>query len=204
MPAGGIQQKTHSIRISRILNTLNMFLLAASGLRYDGYMSDRWCRRLAILLLLVQPAVAVAQNRPGCLKPDEVNAEAVVRTGVDIREVLKACARRNFAAAGDTAAEALANFRSFDDAYAAKIQSELEIRRLALQRNYPDRKAVERQMDGAIISVYQGREMSDGECIAAMRVMDQIEAEGWQAFQRQVEITRRYIEPNVVPCSAPK
>lgn len=181
-----------------------MFLPTSISLRYHPPMFARWCLRLVTFLLLAQPAMIAAQNRPGCLKPDEVNAEAVVRTGVDIREVLKACARRNFTASGDTAAEALANFRRFDESYAAKIQSELDIRRQALQRNYPDRKAIERQMDGAIISVYQGREMSDGECIAAMRVMDQIAAEGWQAFLRQVEITRRYIEPNVVPCSAPK
>lgn len=156
------------------------------------------------VLLLAQPVVAGAQGRPGCLKSDEVTAEAVVRTGVDIREVLKSCARRNFATTTDTAADALAKFRTFDSDYADKIQSELEIRRLALQRNYPARKAVERQMDGAIIAVYQGREMSDGECLAAMQVMAQIEAEGWQAFQRQVEITRRYIEPSVVPCSGPR
>lgn len=156
------------------------------------------------VLLLAQPAAAMAQNRPGCMKPDEVNAESIVRTGVDLREVLKACAKRNFVTTNGTAADALANFREFDTEYADKIQSEREIRRLALQRNFPDRKAVERQMDGAIIAVYQGRQMSDGECLGAMRVMSQIETEGWQAFERQVEITRRYIEPNVVPCSAPQ
>jgi len=128
----------------------------------------------------------------------------VVRTGVDIREVLKSCAKRNFVTTNGTAADALAKFRTFDNDYADKIQSELEIRRLALERNYPTRKAVERQMDGAIIAVYQGREMSDGECLAAMQVMAQIATEGWQAFQRQVEITRRFIEPNVVPCSGPR
>jgi hypothetical protein len=167
-------------------------------------MRFRWCIRLMAALLLIQPPMAWAQGRPGCLKPDEVTAEAVVRTGVDLREVLKSCAKRNFATTSGTAAEALDKFRTFDNDYADKIQSELEIRRLALQRNYPTRKAVERQMDGAIIAVYQGREMSDGECLAAMQVMTQIEAEGWQAFQRQVEITRRYIEPNVVPCSGPR
>lgn len=167
-------------------------------------MRRRSCLWLLAMLLLAQPGTADAQRRPGCLKPDEVNAEAVVRTGVDLREVLKACAKRNFATTNGTAADALEGFRAFDKDYADKIQSELEIRRLALQRNFPDRKGVERQMDGAIISVYQGRQMSDGECLGAMQVMNQIEAEGWQAFQRQVEITRRYIEPHVVPCSAPQ
>lgn len=156
------------------------------------------------VVLLAQPWAGAAQGRRGCLNPAEVQAEAIVRTGVDLREVLKACARRDFATTDGTAADALAQFRTFDGDYADKIQSELEIRRLALQRNYPDRKAVERQMDGAIIAVYQGRQMSDGECLGAMQVMSQIEAEGWQAFERQVEITRRYIEPNVVPCQAPR
>lgn len=182
-----------------------MFLLAGGCIPYHAGMSNRWCiRAVTMLALLGQFGAAMAQDRSGCLTPGEVNAEAVVRTGVDLREVLKACARRNYAATIGTAADALANFREFDAEYGDRIQSEREIRRLALQRNFPDRKAVERQMDGAIIAVYQGRQMSDGECLAAIQVMAQIETEGWQAFERQVEVTRRYIEPNVVPCSAPQ
>ncbi len=165
-------------------------------------------RRLALWLMTgllgLPPAGAAAQDRPGCMKPDEVTAESIVRTGVDLREVLKNCAARNFATTTGTAVDALARFRAFDTEYADKIQGELEIRRLALQRNFPTRKAVERQMDGALISVYQGRQMSDGECLAAMQVMSRIEVEGWLAFERQVDVTRRYIEPYVVPCQAPR
>ncbi len=175
-----------------------------ASIPYHWPMAERSCRWLVIGLLVGYALPAAAQDRPGCMKPDEVTAESIVRTGVDLREVLKNCAARNFATTSGTAADALTKFRAFDADYADKIQGELEIRRLALQRNFPSRKAVERQMDGALISVYQGRQMSDGECLAAMQVMSRIEVEGWQAFERQVEVTRRYIEPFVVPCVAPR
>lgn len=181
-----------------------MFLCSGETIPYHRGMGR--CLGLWLMTgwLALHAGAAGAQDRPGCMKPGEVNAEAIVRTGVDLREVLKNCAARNFATTSGTAVDALAQFRAFDTDYADKIQAELEIRRLALQRNFPRRKAVERQMDGALISVYQGRQMSDGECLAAMQVMSRIEVEGWQAFERQVEVTRRYIEPFVVPCQAPR
>jgi hypothetical protein len=200
----GIQQKTHKLCISTILHIINMFLSATADIPYHRLMYRRWCLLTMAVVLLAQPGLAAAQGRAGCLNPDEVTAESIVRTGVDLREILKSCAKQGFATTTGTASEALARFRKFDSDYGDKIQGELEIRRLALERNYPDRKAVERQMDGAIISVYQGRQMSDGECLGAIQVMSQIEVEGWKAFERHVEITRRYIEPNVIPCQAPR
>ncbi len=183
---------------------MNMFLSVTGDIPYHPAMYRRWCLLTMTIALLAQPLMALGQGRPGCLNPDEVTAESIVRTGVDLREVLKSCAARGFVTTNGTAVDALERFRAFDAEYGDKIQGELEIRRLALQRNYPDRRAVERQMDGAIISVYRGRQMSDGECLAAMQVMSQIEVEGWKAFERQVEITRRHIEPNVIPCQAPR
>ncbi len=100
-----------------------------------------------------------------CMDEREQKAEALIRTGIILREIGRECAKRGIDY------EVLTLWNSFDTANGEQIQAATRLRQSALERNYPDRPRIMREFDDRLIASRGLARLPEEECHTARRLM---------------------------------
>jgi len=100
-----------------------------------------------------------------CMDDREQKAEALIRTGIILREIGRQCAKRGI----DYQVEALWN--AFDAANGEQILAATRLRQTALERNYPDRPRIMREFDDRLIASRGLVRMPEEECHIAHKML---------------------------------
>jgi hypothetical protein len=162
---------------------------------------------LAALLLLVagptlaQQAPAPANPPPAvkkpdaCFKSDEVTAEAQVRTGIQLREILRRCAE--FDPEGPAA---LKDWYAFDSANATQIKNAVTKRRAALLRIYPNLRSVSQWETDSAVATMKSVQVNDGVCKATYDVMAKLKKEQWKGFQYYAKLQESLLAYEIPEC----
>ncbi|WP_341705548.1 hypothetical protein [Ferrovibrio sp.] len=141
---------------------------------------------LALLLHAALPAAALAQQQPppaaaarkdACFRPKEVEAEAQVRTGIQLREILRRCAEIY-----PDGQKALQDWYAFDNENAEQLRAAVDQRRQALNRIYPTRTRVTQWETDSAVATMKSVQVNDGVCQSTYDVIDRLKKEKWKAF----------------------
>jgi len=115
-----------------------------------------------------------------CMDDREQKAEALIRTGIILREIGRECAKRN------VDATLLPAWNAFDAANADQIQAATRLRQGALERNYPDRPNIQRDFDDRLIASRGLTTISNEECTVAGRLL-----KSWTSYNDLVKHSAR-------------
>lgn len=146
-------------------------------------------------------APACAQGQPGqranqaCFNQKEVEAEAEVRTGIQLREVLRRCAM--VYPEGKTALE---DWYRFDQENADRLRAAVALRRQALDRihrNSADRVQWE---NDAVVATMKSIQINESVCAAGYEVMERLKTEKWTGFKYYANLQRKLLETELPVC----
>lgn len=154
------------------------------------------------LILPSGPACAQApgaqQNRgrtQACFNKKEVEAEAEVRAGLRLREILRRCA-----AESPDGQRALADWYRFDRDNGDRLRTAVEMRSAAIKRVFPQRTMEEQYANDAVIATQQPTEYNDGVCKSAYNVVDRITKEGWPAYKYYAQLQQNLLVTDIPIC----
>jgi len=165
---------------------------------------------LAGLMLVVVPAAIAQQAQPGppgqppaagrgknqaCFNDKEVEAEAQVRTGIQIREILRRCAELY-----PEGQAALKDWYTFDSENATQLQAAVQLRRQALSRIYPDRTALSQWETDSSVATMKSVQVNDGVCKATYDLMARLKKEKWAGFQYYAKLQQSLLAYELPEC----
>lgn len=101
-----------------------------------------------------------------CMDDREQKAEALIRTGIIMREIGRECQRRR------VDMSLLPAWQAFDQANAEQIQAAARLRGDALVRNYPDVPDIALRLDSRLIASTGLQRMADEECHVVRRLLN--------------------------------
>ncbi len=170
---------------------------------------------LAIWLLLPIAPPACAQNPTGagqggpagaaggvnarnryCFNEKEAEAEAEVRAGILLREILRRCARFD----GESGQTYLDDWYKFDREHGEQLRAAVAMRSNVLKRIYPDRTVQEQWENDATIATRAAPQVDAGVCKAAYDVVDKIKAEAWQGFKYYANLQQKLLSTEIPLC----
>jgi len=145
----------------------------------------------ALLAALLLPAVAQAQDGLGpgrrpkqpniCMTDPELEAEAVVRAGMVIRDHARACARRGLDGT------ILPLWGKFDEANADRFRAAVQLRAATYKRLWPDDPYAEQRANNATVASRQLADFANEECVALGDLVETFT--DWPTFMRHVRST---------------
>lgn len=142
-------------------------------------------RRLVTLLILLAAPASWAQapnqgNRgPGpCFTPKEAQAEAEVRTGIQLREILRRCVQIDPAGQGS-----LDDWYAFDQENTDRLRAAVDLRRQAIARIYPNRSQAAQWETDSIVATMKAVQVNEAVCKATYDVIERIKKEKWKGFE---------------------
>lgn len=136
-----------------------------------------------------------AKKTTNCYNAKEVEAEAEVRAGLGLRDMLRRCAR--ISEAGQTALDA---WYKFDQENADRIKGAVTLRSNAIKRIFPKRTAQEQWENDANIATNAAPEINDGVCKAAYDVVDKLKKNGWPAFKYHAKLQQSLLVDDIPIC----
>lgn len=116
-----------------------------------------------------------------CMTDPELEAEAIVRAGMVIRDHARACARRGLDGT------ILPLWGRFDEANADNFRRAVETRSATYKRLWPDDPYAEQRANNATVASRQLADFSNEECIALGDLVGGLR--DWAAFMRHVRST---------------
>lgn len=139
-----------------------------------------------LALLLAGDALAQDGLRAGsrpkrpdiCFNQPEIEAEAIVRAGMIIRDHARACARRGH----DT--EILQLWGAFDNANADKLQDAVQVRAQAYRRNWPNDPNVAQRYANESVASRQLVDFAPAECVALRDLVESFKI--WPDYMKHV------------------
>lgn len=171
----------------------------------------RW---LALLLLMLgavcfnglssAPACAQAQpnqrqqaqrGKDACFNPKEVQAEAEVRTGIQLREILRRCAM--VYPEGRTALE---EWYRFDQENADRLRAAVGLRRQALDRIHKNRADRVQWENDAVVAATKAIQVNESVCDASYEVMERLKKEKWAGFTYYANLHSNLLESSIPVC----
>jgi hypothetical protein len=152
-------------------------------------MRPRWFRAaLAAGLALLTAGTAIAQQALGpgsrpkrpdrCFNTQELEAEAIVRTGMIIRDHARACARRGHDGG------IIQLWGAFDSANAEEFRRAVEVRAEAFRRNWPDDAYAAQRAANETVASRQLVDFAPAECVALRDLVGGFKA--WPDFMKHV------------------
>ncbi|MCW0235318.1 MAG: hypothetical protein OJJ21_17095 [Ferrovibrio sp.] len=144
---------------------------------------------LAMAFALVAAASAWAQGQaPGrdraarsntaCFNQKEAEAEAEVRTGIQIREILRRCAQI------DPGGQAyLDDWYLFDQENGDRLRAAVELRRTALGRIFPNRGQAQQWETDATVATMKPLQTNEAVCKSTYDIMERLKKEQWKGFK---------------------
>ncbi len=139
-----------------------------------------------LALLLAGDALAQDGLRAGsrpkrpdiCFNQPEIEAEAIVRAGMIIRDHARACARRGH----DT--EILQLWAAFDNANAERLQDAVQVRAQAFRRNWPNDPNVAQRYANESVASRQLVDFAPAECAALRDLVESFKI--WPDYMKHV------------------
>lgn len=162
---------------------------------------------LLAVLLAAQPAWAQGQpqgqaNRPpsnaNCFTAKEVEAEADVRTGIRLREILRRCA------AVDPAGKAsLDDWYAFDRENADRLKASVELRQQALDRIMTTSRLKAQNSTDSLVATEKPLEVNDAVCKSTYDIVERIKKEKWPGFKRYARLQQNLLPDEIPVCRSP-
>jgi len=160
-----------------------------------------------VLASLLLPMMAAAQEGLGpgrrakrpdiCMKDSELEAEAIVRAGMVIRDHARACARRGLDGT------ILPTWGKFDEANGDRFREAVQTRSAAYKRLWPDDPYAEQRANNATVASRQLADFAPEECVALGDLVETFT--DWPSFMRHVRSTELGQVKNVYKrCGPPK
>lgn len=113
-----------------------------------------------------------------CFNQKEAEAEAEVRTGIQLREILRRCAE--IEASGPAY---LKDWYAFDKENGDKLRAAVELRRAALSRIFPDRTQAQQWETDAAVATMKPMQTNEAVCKTTYDIIDRIKKEKWRGFK---------------------
>lgn len=162
-------------------------------------------RFLVAFLILLMTSAAWAQGQPAqggrnrgpgpCFTAKEAEAEAQVRTGIHLREILRRCVQIDPAGQG-----ALDDWYAFDQENGDRLRAAVELRGKALARIYPNRaQALQWETDSAV-SAMKSVQVNEAVCKSTYDVIERIKKEKWQGFQYYAKLHQNVLNADLPRC----
>lgn len=144
-----------------------------------------------MIAALLLPLAAAAQEGLGpgrrakrpdiCMTDPELEAEAIVRAGMVIRDHARACARRGLDAT------TLPIWGKFDEANADRFRQAVQVRSQAYKRLWPEDPYAEQRANNATVASRQLADFAPEECVALGDLVETFT--DWPSFMRHVRTT---------------
>lgn len=145
----------------------------------------------ALLAALLLPVVAAAQEGLGpgrrakspniCMTDPELEAEAIVRAGMVIRDHARACARRGLDGT------ILPTWGKFDEANAENFREAVQLRSRTYKKLWPNDPYAEQRANNATVASRQLADFAPEECMALGDLVETFK--DWPSFMRHVRST---------------
>lgn len=144
---------------------------------------------LSFAALVTVGAGALAQGQaPGregagrankaCFNQKEAEAEAEVRTGIQLREILRRCAQI------DPGGQAyLDDWYRFDQENSDRLRNAVELRRAALSRIFPNRAQAQQWETDAAVATMKPVQTNEAVCKSTYDIIERIKKEKWNGFK---------------------
>lgn len=139
------------------------------------------------------PAV---KKKDACFKSNEVEAEAQVRTGIQLREILRRCVEIDPV----EGPAALKDWYGFDSANATQLKNAVSLRRAALLRIYPNLQSVTQWETDSAVATMKSVQVNDGVCKATYDVMARLKKEQWKGFQYYAKLQESLLAYEIPIC----
>lgn len=147
-----------------------------------------WHTAVAAGLALLMAGTALAQSGLGpgsrpktpnkCFNAPEIEAVAIVRAGMVIRDHARACARRGH----DTGILQL--WGAFDNANAEEMRRAVEVRAEAFRRNWPDDPNAAQRDANETVASRQLVDFAPAECVALRNLVEGFKT--WRDYMKHV------------------
>jgi len=159
-------------------------------------------RSLFLLALLLFALPAWSQGQPNrapsnanCFTAKEAEAEADVRAGIRLREILRRCA------SVDPAGKAsLDDWYAFDRENADRIKASVEMRQKALDRITKDSRLRAQNSTDALVATEKPLEVNDAVCKSTYDVVARLKKEKWPGFKHYTRLQQNLLPDEIPIC----
>lgn len=143
-----------------------------------------------------QPAQGqAAQRAKACFNQKEADAEAEVRTGIQLREILRRCAMIY-----PEGRAALEDWYRFDQENADRLQTAVALRRQALDRIHKSRADRVQWENDAVVAATKAIQVNESVCDASYDVMSRLKKEKWAGFKYYANLHSNLLEADIPIC----
>lgn len=119
-----------------------------------------------------------ARSNAACFNQKEAEAEAEVRTGIQLREILRRCAQ-----ADPGGAAYLNDWYLFDQENGDRLRAAVELRRAALARIFPNRSQAQQWETDAAVATMKPLQTNEAVCKSTYDIVDRLKKEQWKGFK---------------------
>lgn len=119
-----------------------------------------------------------ARSNKACFNQKEAEAEAEVRTGIQLREILRRCAQI------DPGGQAyLDDWYRFDQENGDRLRNAVELRRAALSRIFPNRAQAQQWETDAAVATMKPMQTNEAVCKSTYDIIERLKKEKWNGFK---------------------
>jgi hypothetical protein len=119
-----------------------------------------------------------ARSNAACFNQKEAEAEAEVRTGIQLREILRRCAQTD-----PGGAAYLNDWYLFDQENGDRLRAAVELRRTALARIFPNRTQAQQWETDATVATMKPIQTNEAVCKSTYDIVDRLKKEQWKGFK---------------------
>lgn len=119
-----------------------------------------------------------ARANKACFNQKEAEAEAEVRTGIQLREILRRCAQI------DPNGQAYLNdWYAFDQENGDRIRNAVELRRAALSRIFPNRAQAQQWETDSAVATMKPLQTNEAVCKSTYDIVERLKKDKWNGFK---------------------
>lgn len=119
-----------------------------------------------------------ARANKACFNQKEAEAEAEVRTGIQLREILRRCAQID--PNGQTY---LDDWYAFDQENSDRLRNAVELRRAALSRIFPNRAQAQQWETDSAVATTKPLQTNEAVCKSTYDVIERLKKDKWNGFK---------------------
>jgi hypothetical protein len=160
----------------------------------------------AIAAVLLAGAAALAQGQAtdreragrankACFNQKEAEAEAEVRTGIQIREILRRCVQI------DPGGQAyLDDWYRFDQENGDRLRNAVELRRAALSRIFPNRAQAQQWETDSAVATMKPLQTNEAVCKSTYDIVERIKKDSWRGFKYYAKLQENILAYELPLC----
>lgn len=156
---------------------------------------------VAVATMSMPAPSACAQANPAsrgnqaCFNQKEAEAEAEVRTGIHLREILRRCA-----AVYPEGQAALEDWYRFDQENADRLQAAVVTRRQALDHIHKSNPNRVQWENDAIVASMKSIQVNESVCEATYDVVERLKTEKWEGFRYYAKLHANLLAREIPRC----